>query len=684
MTMAIAAIAIGYSSRSSVVLAGFGLATALMGALFPLCGAVILTRRPNNVIGALFCFIGFWQALEPFSGVYAIQALISTPGSLPFGSFMAWLSVWTWAPGFGVAITFLFLLYPDGSLPSPRWRPVAWLSAAAILAVAVPLAVATWRTRGAIDLASNNNLPLRGFDEIADTISLIATVAAIPIACLCVGSLWVRLRHRSGDQRQQIKWFAYAAVIVVAGIIADGFLTGGSPLSAIVVPIIPAATAIAIFKYHLYDIDLFISRTIVYGSLAFFITAVYIGVAVGIGTLVGSGGKPNLVLSILATALVAVGFQPIRGHLQTIANRLTFGNRATPYELLSQFAGRVAESYASDEVLPRMARVLAEGTAADIAEVWLRSGAELHRAAAFPPDAAASAAVALNGATPPVIVRSDHSVLVRHQGEVLGALSITKRRGESVTPIEGKLMDDLAHQAGLVLKNVGLAADLQARLDDLRASRQRLVAAQDGERRRLERNLHDGAQQHLVALKMKLGIVEMLASKDATKARATLDELKRDADEALETLRDLARGIYPPLLADKGLEAALRSQASKATVPVRIEADDVGRYPQDTEATLYFCTLEALQNIQKYASASCVLVKLREVDGQLEVQIADDGRGFDTRAAARGAGLNNMEDRLDALGGTLHIESAAGVGTTVRAAVPILQTLPVTTDAAHG
>ncbi len=214
-------------------------------------------------------------------------------------------------------------------------------------------------------------------------------------------------------------------------------------------------------------------------------------------------------------------------------------------------------------------------------------------------------------------------VVVRHQDEVLGALSIVKRRGEALTPLEEKLLSDLAHQAGLVLKNVGLTGDLQARLEELRQSRQRLVSAQDEERRRLERNLHDGAQQHLVALKVKLGLAEMLLTRDIEKAKATLTQLKTDADEALETLRDLARGIYPPLLADKGLAAALESQARKATLPVTVEADGLGRYPREVEATVYFCVLEALQNVQKYAEASEVRVRLREEGGELQLR----GRG---------------------------------------------------------
>ncbi|MEA2637181.1 MAG: hypothetical protein QOE18_238, partial [Chloroflexota bacterium] len=428
---------------------------------------------------------------------------------------------------------------------------------------------------------------------------------------------------------------------------------------------------VAVLKYRLYGIDLVVNRALVYAALAVFITSVYVGIAVGIGTLVGSGGKPNLGLSIVATAIVAIGFQPLRERLQRVANRLVYGERATPYEVLSQFSERVAESYASDDVLPRMARVLAEGTNADLAEVWLRSGDVLQRAAVFPLQPTVPAAVHVNSAAELSIPAADRSVAVRHQGEVLGALTITKRRGDSITPIEVKLMDDLAHQAGLVLKNVGLTADLQARLDDLRASRQRLVAAQDDERRKLERNLHDGAQQHLVAIKVKLGLVEMLAARDPEKAKATLAALKDDADEALETVRDLARGIYPPLLAERGLAAALQSQAGKATLPVHVDADGIGRYPQETEAALYFCTLEALQNVQKYAAASAVEVRLHKDGEQLLVEVTDDDRGFDVTTAVRGAGLTNMEDRLEALGGTLLIETSPGHGTTLRATVPV-------------
>ncbi len=431
------------------------------------------------------------------------------------------------------------------------------------------------------------------------------------------------------------------------------------------------AIGIAVLKYRLYDIDVVISRALVYGALAAFITLVYVAIVVGIGTLIGSGGQPNLGLSILATAIVAVGFQPARERLQRVANRLVYGRRSTPYEVLSQFSGRVAESYAATDVLPRMAQVLAEGTGADHATVWLRASGQLRPAATHPDSVVGYEPLAISDEVLPDFPDASRAIQVRHQDELLGALTVTKRSGESLTPIEDKLLEDLGRQAGLVLKNVGLSADLEARLEDLRASRQRVVAAQDEERRRLERNLHDGAQQNLVALKVNLGLAETLATRDPAKYKQLIGQLRSDADDALETLRDLARGIYPPLLADKGLLAALQSQARKASLPVEVSGSNLARYPQETEAAVYFCCLEALQNVQKYAGAKMIEVALSASDSQLRFAVRDDGTGFDVASARRGAGLTNMTDRIEALGGSLEVDSHPGEGTRISGSLPI-------------
>jgi signal transduction histidine kinase len=225
-------------------------------------------------------------------------------------------------------------------------------------------------------------------------------------------------------------------------------------------------------------------------------------------------------------------------------------------------------------------------------------------------------------------------------------------------------VQDLASQAGFVLRNVRL-------IEELRASRQRLVAAQDEERRRLERNIHDGAQQQLVALTVKLRLLEQIAGRDPAKAIEIATQLQAEATEALDDLRDLARGIYPPLLADKGLHAALEAQARKSPVPVSVEAGDLGRFPQDVEAAIYFSCLEALQNVAKYADASQVRISLARNNGRLAFAVADDGVGFDPAAASHGTGLQGIADRLDALGGTFEIVSAVGEGTMVNGSVPV-------------
>jgi signal transduction histidine kinase len=262
---------------------------------------------------------------------------------------------------------------------------------------------------------------------------------------------------------------------------------------------------------------------------------------------------------------------------------------------------------------------------------------------------------------------------VSHGGERLGALTLAKRPGEALTPVDRRLAAQLAAQAGLVLHNAGLTGQLKQRLAELRASRKRIVAAADGERRRLERNIHDGAQQQLVALSVLARLAETSVDGDKEGARALLVQAQTDATGALENLRDLARGIYPPLLADQGLAAALETHARKSPVPVAVEADGPRRYPPEIEAAVYFCVLEALQNIAKYAGASLITVRLAGpagTGGILEFSVTDDGTGFDPGSAGYGTGLQGMADRLAALGGDLQVQSEPGHGTTVTGRLP--------------
>ena len=250
---------------------------------------------------------------------------------------------------------------------------------------------------------------------------------------------------------------------------------------------------------------------------------------------------------------------------------------------------------------------------------------------------------------------------------MLGALSVTMPTNDPMNPSKYDLMRDLASQAGLVLRNVRL-------IDDLRDSRRRIVAAQDERARTLERNIHDGAQQQLVALQVKLRLADGLIDRDTARAHELMAQLQAESNDALENLRDLARGIFPPLLADKGLAAALTAQARKAAVPVSVDADGIGRFPQDVEATVYFCTLEALNNVAKYAEATGAAIRLANGDGELRFEVRDDGRGFDPGSTGYGTGLQGMADRLAALGGELAVTSAPGDGTAVAGRLPVEDT----------
>ena len=457
---------------------------------------------------------------------------------------------------------------------------------------------------------------------------------------------------------------------------------------------IPMACAVAVLRYRLYDLDVVVKKTVVAAVVAAAFTAVYVLVVVAVGAVTGHpGGSP---LTFVAAALAAVLLQPVRVRAGQLADRLVYGRRATPYEVLSEFSGQIAGTYSTEDVLPRMARMLVEATGARRAEVWLRTAGSEHLEAAWPsangsahatamaaivapdgPEQATAAPASGADASAPQTKESAggrddgiaRAFVVEHQGERLGALRITSSPREPLTPAGERLVRDVAAQAGLVLRNVAL-------IEDLRASRQRLVAAADEARRRLERNLHDGAQQRLVALRITLGLARQVAGSSPQEADELLAQTEQEAQDALEELRDLARGIYPPLLADLGLAAALEAQARKAALPVTVEAPDLGRYSQDIEAAVYFCVLEALQNAAKYAQARQARVTLGHDGRALTFTVGDDGRGFDQAATPMGTGVQGMADRLAALGGTLRVTSAPGHGTQVTGRVPVAQDLP--------
>ncbi len=632
--------------------------------VYVLLGALIVRRRPGNRVGWIFLGSGGGLLLWVFTWQYASSGLLARPGSLAGARTAAWISEWVVAVGFGLAFTFLLQVFPDGALPSRRWRPVAWFTV-----VALGVWLFTWATVPE---------PLGSFPQVDNPAGIAAVgrldpglgwVLFVLAVIASAASLIIRYRRSVGVERRQIRWFAYAAVLPAVALVAVSIGSEGwrpaevaaEVLFPVAVAAVPAAAFVAIFKHDLYDLDLVVSKSITIGVLVALITGVYVAVVAGVGAAVGAAGELSLGLAVLATAVVAVVFQPVRARVQHLANRLVYGPQATPYQVLAEFSQRMGSTLAAGDALPQLAQFVADGTGATETEVWLVVGGELHRAAAWPPQPGRQS-VALRGDGSPLLTGPSHTVEVRHHGELLGAVALHMPPGRSLTPTERRLLADVAAQAGLVLSNVRL-------VEEVKESRQRLVAAQDEERRRLERDLHDGVQQRLVTLALVLKTAATRVGRDPPEqVAATVDDAACEITATLAELRRLSRGIHPAIVTEGGLVAALEALAERAPLPVEARIQHTGRLPAPIEITVYYLVAEGLTNAAKHAGATLATVEIDRLDGSLVVTVADDGVGG--ALASPGSGLAGLADRVAALGGSLHIDSPAGDGTRLRAEIP--------------
>lgn len=658
------------------------------GLLFAPIAGLILTRHPRHRVGRMMMWIGLVAPLQVLTGKVAMLATgpATTIGEAPgWVTVLWWIPQWMWVPAIIPILLLLPLFFPDDRLPSPRWRPFVWLCLAVtgLMTLGFAIGLAPWATDTSRVLITSDfqaeGWPVPAVGAVIEPMFGLVLVLGV----ISLGSTWLRYRRADGLQRQQLRWLLLAVLVVVPGmtglLVVQALDFTSIPLwvfvgLTIVALPVPVAIGIAILRHQLFDIDLVLSRSIVYAGLAGFITTVYIGLVVGVGNLVGGREDPSLLLQVVATAFVAVLFQPVRRGLQLWANRLVFGQRSTPYQVLSSFASQAART-PDESTLQEVARLLAAGTGSQPARVWLRVAARLVPVASAPSDEKA-APLEVEGETLPDM-GSDLAVPVVHDGELLGALTLTKTRGEQMTPQDIDLADRLATGVAMMLRNLRLTAELRERLEQLTRSRQRLVTAQDDARRRMEQDIHDGAQQQLVSLRIKLGAARQLAERsEAEKTTLILRQLAADADGAIETLRELARGIYPPLLEAEGLAAAIESQAAKSPLPISVHAAGVGRYEPHAEVAVYFSVLEALNNVAKYAQATSAHVRLDETDSRLRFVVEDDGVGFDPAKVNGGSGLPGMADRLDTLGGGLEVTSRVGHGTIVAGSVPVTQVLP--------
>ena len=658
-------------------------ARATLVLVFALAGALAALRRPSERQGLLV----LWAAA--LGGIATLATAVIEAHGVPGGP-SAWL-VSASRVAQPVALCLLpvaamhFLLgLPDGSCV---WSRRA-IGAGYVLATALGLVLWTRRP----------NLvwwPI-----------VLAAVVAVTIGG--AGSQR-RYARAAGLERRRMQWFGWAVAVglEIAFVCVALRLLWGWPTRAGLVAglaVLPLALAVVLGSSQRYAgrIDRLLAHTVSLAGLTVVVLAVYVVIVVGLGRTPTDSERSLLALSMAAGAVAALLYGPARSRLTQYANRIVYGEREAPDAVLRTFGSRLSRAVPMDELLLQVAESLRKTLSLREAEVWTGSGGHMERTVSVPDvpvarltlSAEEEAVVARAGVTgaawaevwlPDLVAGRSDAVMrlvpTTHSGQVLGLVVAVRAPGsDPFTDDDDSMLAELARQLGLALHNVELDSALQESLDEVRRqaeqlqeSRARIVAASDAARRQIERNLHDGAQQHLVALAVNVRLARRMLDTDPTATAEILDQLGEDMQGAVQELRALAHGIYPPLLVDRGIEEALRSAAGRAVLPTDVEAADLHRHLPEVEAAVYFCCLEAMQNAGKHAGEGATArVRVWEEERLLHFEVSDTGAGFDAAGSrGKGAGFVNMSDRVGAIGGSVEVRSAVGAGTTVSGRIPV-------------
>jgi signal transduction histidine kinase len=649
--------------------------------------AFVAVRRPREPLGIVIGAAALTGALALFGA-----ALVSRRGGSDdteqIGAFVRAFAVGT-LPAVGLHLA---LGLPDGALRTRLRRTTAAAGYGAGFVA------------GAVMLGDRPSIRL-------GPLVLVAGMAAVA----GVAGFVARARGASTEDRTRLQWVAWGVVVAVAVSAVAWILheliewPGDVPEIAVATTVlVPLSLAFGASERIGVRIDRLLVHTITLAGLVVMVAATYLLVVLGLGREPTSSEKTLLGASMVAAAVAALLWVPVRSRLVAAATRRVYGERHDPVEVLRTFGTRLTRALPLDELLLQLAESLKQTMALESAEVWTRSGSHLDRSVSVPERGPASISIGaeaetviaragVSGATwarmwmPSVLRGAEDEILrvapITNSGELLGMLVVRRAEGDlAFEDDDDQALTDLARQVGLALHNVKLDSALQESLDEvrrqadeLRASRARIVEAGDAQRREIERDLHDGAQQHLVALAVNVNLARQLADSDLETAKSMLEQVGHDLQDAVQELRNLAHGIYPPLLLDRGLRDALAAAAARASLPTDLLAEGIGRYPQAVEAAIYFCCLEALQNAAKHAGEDAnVTISVREEEGALVFRVADDGAGFDlaSGAARRGHGFVNMGDRVGAIGGSLTVDSAPGAGTRIEGRVPLSELAP--------
>lgn len=634
------------------------------GAAWYTAGAVSYLARPANRAAWLLLAAATLLAVGKGVGAGLSLAAASDPGVA--GSWMAVVLVnaagWSvLSAGFAV-----FALFPDGAYQRryERWLvlglPVAFVPMQILQLLGSARMFSNQFGWFALDAASP--IHVRGLDPVGAAAgavidaSLLAVVPALVVLVL-------RYRRFGDERRRQIKWplfsIAIAALSTVVLAVGPGPPTIPFWVAAVqyvgTQALLPAGLALGIVMYRGLEIEDVIRRSVVYGVLWALIAATYVVLATVFGIAVGQ--RVPLTLAVVLTIIATLVFQPARRSLEALADRIVFGPRLSGYELINRLGGRLQSTVAAEDVAGSVVSAVQAGLGAGWVRVLVREPATtvLASAGKVPTEARVALAVPL-----------------LHDGVEIGVIECGPKLEGRYDNADRQLLETFGRQASLAIRNSQLSNELSRRLVELAASRARLVQAEEAGRRRLERDLHDGVQQELVGVLARLGLARHQLLRGPELAESTLREAQLDVQGALETVQELARGIHPAILTDRGLVAAVEEKATRMTVPVQVHADGIQgrRFPLELEGAAYFLVSEGLANVLKHSSARRAQVRFRREPRQLVIEVEDDGKGFDL-GSVQPSGLRGLDDRIEALGGRIELESHPGQGTLLRARLPL-------------
>jgi two-component system, NarL family, sensor kinase len=616
-------------------------------ALFGPIAVVIVSREPRNPIPWLLLFFACTASSSLVVG-YLAQTMVADGSS--GANWVAWVSSWMVSPAFASLYVLLLQLFPTGRPASPRFRPLLRVSIAILIAAALIQPI----TGDTIDPYTNVDNPVGLLPAWTNGILVICEAT---ILCLSIVSLIVRFRRASGLERLQLGWYVLGAILtallfVVALAVYPFWAYGGDGLFAIsggMVIALPVLGGIAMIRHRLYDVDLVLNRTLVYGALSACVVAAYAALVFGVGTIASGQGN---VVAAAAAALCALAAAPLRSRLQRGVNRLLYGARDEPVAAVSDLGRRLESALEPAAVLPTLVDAVARALRLPYAAVELAT-----------PDGYVPGAHVGTPRGAPL------EIPLLAQGESVGRLLLSPRRAdEELSPADRTVLEMLARQAGPAVQAVRLYGDLQR-------SREQLITAREEERRRLRRDLHDGLGPSLAAIAMQLAAAGTLTGQpDAL--HELLAGVEEQTRQALADIRRLVYDLRPPALDDLGLVSALREQGRRFTnLRVTIEADErFDDLPAALEVAIYRIASEAITNAAKHGNATSCEVRL-SVDGALELEVRDDGDGLPELLRA-GIGMSSMRERATELGGTCSIVSAEGGGTVVHARLPVHEEVP--------